>query len=261
MCAATNVELADSHVIPSWAYKRIRNQAGSDPLLNNPNPVRMRGSTAVQLSKQIKEPMLCTDCEQRFGVREDWFRRLTEAEEGALPPLSGLLDPARPTIDHEHSLARVGRLDVSALAYFALSVFWRAHECSKISDFSLERRSADAIRLWLDGNAAPPSSLSLTAYYCEQGYLDRPDLASAFKTPASSGGLSVFVLACMVFVLSETLQPADGHPCLLHSADKALVVAPLPMLAGPLQARVAASEPKGALRRYGDARKAARKSW
>ncbi len=258
MCAAADVELVDSHVIPSWAYKRIRKQASSDPLLNNPNPVRMRGSTAVQLSNQIEEPMLCIDCEQRFGVQENWFKRVTEAEEHALPRLSDLLDPARPMIDHEHSLARAGRLDTDALAYFALSVFWRAHECSKSSDFSLEDRNADAIRLWLDGKAAPPSQISLTAYYCEQGYVDRHDLVSAFKTPASSGGLSVFVIACMVSVLYETRQPTDGHPCLLHSADKALVVAPLSMITGPLGARIATSEAKGALRRYGDARRSAR---
>lgn len=252
LCHAANVALRDSHILPGWAYQRIRQQSARDPHSKNHNPVLVKKDKAVQISTEIKQHMLCDLCEQKLGVRENWFKQITEAT-AALPPLSGLLAPNRVRLS-EYALAGVGRLDVDAFVFFALSVFWRAHECSKTADFRLAPEVAEALRRYLHAGDALPASLALTVYFYEQAFIERPNLMSAFKTPVTTDGLHVFVLSCLTFALWQTAEAVDDRLCLLHSPDKALIVAPTEELAGPLRERTAAAQPKGTLRAYTDAR-------
>lgn len=88
LCQTPNIELRDSHIIPGWAYERIRQQAALDSYSTNKNPLRVKeNGIAVQVSNEIKEYMLCDACEQKFGIQENWFKQLTEPETDGLPLL------------------------------------------------------------------------------------------------------------------------------------------------------------------------------
>src|SRR5690349_15825724 len=75
LCRATDVELHESHIIPSWAYKRARASTSSFP-----DPVRISNGRALQTSRQFKERMLCGPCEQALGVQDNYAATLTYSE-------------------------------------------------------------------------------------------------------------------------------------------------------------------------------------
>src|SRR5207342_2250884 len=92
------------------------------------NPIMITRATAVPISRQIWAYLLCRECEHRFNVGgEQYVMALVDA--GTNFPLLDKLNVALPlqeiTTMAMYSGPAVG-IDVEKLAYFALSVFWRA---------------------------------------------------------------------------------------------------------------------------------------
>ena len=62
LCLKSVVKLEDSHFLSAGIYRRLR-----DLTAKNPNPMLLTPKGAVQTSKQITTPLLCSECEQRFS--------------------------------------------------------------------------------------------------------------------------------------------------------------------------------------------------
>jgi hypothetical protein len=135
LCLKKGAELLESHYMPAALYKAKKLEYGT------------RSGTGL-VAEDIKSPLLCFDCEQRFD-REGESEVLLHIAPKSLKrfPLHEKLRIALPR-DSDASSSRFAGydigLDMDKFAYFALSVLWRA-----------------AVHQWVlfDGNAAPQIAL------------------------------------------------------------------------------------------------------
>lgn len=139
-------ELQESHVIPKWAYKRAR-----DERFTNPNPIIVSDGVAVQHSKQVKEFMLCVECEHKFGRRENYVAGITYQRDERAP----LLDlVGNVVLEHERArLALPGQLNLADLVYFGASVVWRASISRQIPNCGLGEKYEEQFRSFLNDEA------------------------------------------------------------------------------------------------------------
>ena len=113
-----------SHLVPASILAVM-----SEPSLQNPHPVRLAGRFALQKPTQVKDYVLCYECEQRFNRNgEGWFAPVV-ARMGSFP-LRDTLKGLRPLKQDADSALFSGLtipgFDIGKLEYFALSIFWRA---------------------------------------------------------------------------------------------------------------------------------------
>jgi hypothetical protein len=125
LCLRHVDKLEDSHFLPAGIYRILR-----DDKEKNPNPYLLTGKTAVQIQRQMKAPLLCSDCEQRFNkFGEDWVLKHCLQKDGSFP-LASILATRTPDVSVQTTMrlycaSKIPEIDVSALAYFATSIFWR----------------------------------------------------------------------------------------------------------------------------------------
>src|SRR5213593_1799201 len=91
-----HAELRDSHLIPKSVYKLLRNEA-----FTNPNPYILGRESGGQKSTQIRQYLLCQDCEQRFSARgESWVIANCWRGEGRFP-IQEVLEQSTPIIAND----------------------------------------------------------------------------------------------------------------------------------------------------------------
>jgi hypothetical protein len=120
-------ELHASHLLAAGFYRLARTPADV-----NPNPIVATASVAIKSSREIKSPLLCLECEERFSRHgEEWI--LTNCLRGPSEfCLQAALIQQQPIyVDpHETFAVLAGNstpgVNCDQLAYFAASVFWRA---------------------------------------------------------------------------------------------------------------------------------------
>jgi len=127
LCDA-NAPLINGHIIPAWSYRRASVDS-SDGL------VHLKGESAAIMSKQLREYMLCNQCEQVFSVWENYASSMAVQEDRTFPWLSG--SPVLAAVGDDKYVDS-SNLDADALCRFAASVIWRA---------SVSRRACP--KLWL----------------------------------------------------------------------------------------------------------------
>jgi len=168
LCLKTK-ELRKSHFIGAGAYRMANRRGGA---------VVMTPLLFVGTDSQIQEYVLCGDCEQLFSQRgEDYVTPLLCQDDKRFPLLE-ILGKDTPVFRGKNhgdrfSGARVG-LDVEKIAYYGLSMFWRAAvhawntkikgqvtQLCKLSPDDLE-----SIRKYLLGEAAWPSGIVLQVTVC-----------------------------------------------------------------------------------------------
>jgi len=120
-----NRPLCDSHLIPAAIYKLIRSAT-----VTPADPLVITQDTTFTSSKQASDYLLCTECEDRFRRSgEDWVIRHCYRM-GVGFTLRDLVLAARLLDDGDlaklYSTQSNPAINADALAYFALSVFWRA---------------------------------------------------------------------------------------------------------------------------------------
>ena len=122
LCLQTK-DLQDSHLIPRAMYSYIRTSAKK-----NPNPVIVGRDVTATTSKQGSDYVLCSDCEQLLNRNgESWMLR--QVWDGKRFPLLDRLSLAHRDYTFQEALVFSGNavgIDTDKLAYFGLSVFWRA---------------------------------------------------------------------------------------------------------------------------------------
>ena len=119
-------DLQNSHLMPASLYKKSR-----IPSTSNPNPTLVTEKGSKQTSRQIRNFVLCHDCEQLFSKNGESYV-MTQVFDGKSKkfPLLDTLQATAPTWGGPefvgYELAATPDLDREKLGYFALSVFWRA---------------------------------------------------------------------------------------------------------------------------------------
>ena len=115
----------ESHLLPAQVYRLLRAKGQ-----RNPNPILISGSKVVTTSRQLQQPLLCPDCEDRFNNRgERWVLASAFTEHGTFT-LRDLLLQAQPLHKTDRlvviAASQITGIDCAQLGYFAASVFWRA---------------------------------------------------------------------------------------------------------------------------------------
>jgi hypothetical protein len=119
-------DLQNSHLMPASLYKKSR-----IPSTSNPNPTLVTEKGSKQISRQIRNFVLCHDCEQLFSKNGESYV-MTQVFDGKSRkfPLLDTLQATAPTWGGPelvgYELGATPDLDREKLGYFALSVFWRA---------------------------------------------------------------------------------------------------------------------------------------
>lgn len=118
------MNLRESHFIPAGIYRILRGDVEK-----NPNPWLLTDRSAVQTSRQMTAYLLCGDCEQLFSTNgERWVLANCLKRDGTFP-LRTLLASKTPAASSPETqvyyAAAIPEVNVSALGYFALSIFWR----------------------------------------------------------------------------------------------------------------------------------------
>jgi hypothetical protein len=166
LCKEEN-ELRDSHYIGAALY-RISHKRGG-PVVGTPE-------LFIGIDNQVHDYLLCSDCEQLFDKNgEDYVAPLVKQGEKNFPLLE-MFDNKKPfgTGPHHGDAFRssdVG-VDITKLAYYALSMFWRAsvHEWKTLNGQTtcchLAAHAEEAIRMFLRGEPGWPEGIVLEVTVC-----------------------------------------------------------------------------------------------
>ena len=105
ICELHNEEatLCDSHIIPKFVYKWIKE--------SGPGRLRQMGKLNIPLQDGFTKKMLCKDCEDRFSLKEKWFK------ENVFIPY---LEDKTLIVKNDEQLK-----------YFVVSVLWRINKLFK----------------------------------------------------------------------------------------------------------------------------------
>src|SRR6185312_3596605 len=202
LCLRDGVRLQDSHFIPAGLYRVLR-----DDKAKNPHPWLLTPNYAVQSSRQIKAHLLCEGCEQKFSG-ERWVLANCIRRDGSFP-LESLLRSKTPVASSPRTrvyyAAQVPEINTRAIAYFAVSMFWRGSIHHWKDDGSVPYDLGpfqEQFRAYLDNSAGFPRDCALLVAirtgkevnrvtFAPIG--ERKDSCHAYKFPMPGLGLSVAV--------------------------------------------------------------------
>jgi hypothetical protein len=152
--------------MPAGLYRLQR-----DPTQKNPNPIVISPKVTKQTSEQMAQPLLCGECEERFSKNGESYvlRRLSNRVRF---PLLDRLNVA--WADYEtpklsmHRGEGVG-LDMDKIAYFALSILWRASARpwktldGQTTQIVLDPKYQEILRQYLLGEIPLPNDIVVMA--------------------------------------------------------------------------------------------------
>jgi hypothetical protein len=219
--------------MPKWAYRRARDFSGA---YRSGDPIRIQDGAALQTSAQLKEYMLCFDCEQHFCRDEDYVARLAFQEDQTL----GLTKFIREDEVLSRGLLMLGgvrcravpisRLDCQAIARFAASVFWRAHVAQKhrLESLRLWKDQVEALRLFAWGKRRLPDRMCLGLLVPVDGAFTFTGVMSgALFTPTTSrrgeNSFHQFMAGGLLFAFTTGAQSTPRLCLACGSAPHALI--------------------------------------
>jgi len=226
LCLQTRV-LQDSHLLPKALYRMSRWEGTP-----NPNPMRVSARGQVQTSRQIKDFLLCGNCEQRLCANgESYTMSQVNRKEGfallrTLESSSNKRSAAGFTFYYETSALGIER---GKLAYFALSVFWRAsvhlwnRQERKAPMISLGKYE-EPIREYLLGTKPFPSDVAVLLFVCTDYFSQ-----NMFYEPSKGNDLDPTTWTFQVRGLNFFLSCRDGMPeqltdaCLVNGSRQMIV--------------------------------------
>lgn len=164
LCLAEK-DLCVSHLLPAAFYRRLRDNTSV-----NPNPVLINSTYSVQSSLQVTDHLLCENCEHLLSHNGEQYV-IASAFDGQNFPLQEALSKLKPAVSGPKiqavACASVPSVDVDQLAYFALSVFWRAgaHEWhakgGTTISIHLGRQYEEEFRVYLLGGSGFPGKAAI----------------------------------------------------------------------------------------------------
>lgn len=118
----SDAELQDSHLLPKAAYRILQKSDGEPPVI-------FKRTISMHTNDQIKDYVLCYNCEQRFNDHgERWVMEHCFRNENSFR-LKELVESSKPLMETPikvYSAAGIPDVNVDKLTYFATSILWRA---------------------------------------------------------------------------------------------------------------------------------------
>lgn len=231
LCREPNSRLQRSHMYPAASYKRMRN-----PSAKNQEPVLVNATAALQVSSQAQDYFLCWDCEQRLRANgEDWVMKNCWHVDGTFPLQSCLENYSADAVQFaanmmtplmkKYSASKIRELDAKKLAYFGVSVFWRAsaHQWpGKRMPKGLLGNYEEGLRPYLLGEQDLPMNAAL---WVAVPMSNDPSYCCTVIEPARGGpqpGSSIFARFYFLgigfqFFVGDNLDRRYTNQCLFHS--------------------------------------------
>ena len=220
-------DLQDSHLLPSAVWRRL-NEPG--PKLHP--PILMTEKVALTTSQQIHDYVLCRDCEQLLNKNGEHYTISQMHGKRGFPllrRLRGAQAIASAGTVRSYCGAAIG-VDTEKLAYFGLSVVWRAgaHEWkNSYSDkptYSIDLGPfLEPMRRYLLGTASFPSNISVNVQVASDAQSQR----SAY-TPSWAVGARCPVVGFLVcgihfaVAMGNPLPPEYLQTCCYNSPEKVI---------------------------------------
>jgi hypothetical protein len=155
--------LQASHFLPAGIFKSLL-----QPAVQSPHPYFMSPTQTRETSQQMKDFLLCADCEQRFGKNGERWVLSQMSRDSGFPLQEKLLKttPIRSIAGlTTYAGGSIPEIDVDKLEYFALSVFWRAavHSWIPVLGDAYERLELgpyrESLRQFLVGSGPFPANV------------------------------------------------------------------------------------------------------
>jgi len=157
LCLNPSANLRQSHYLPKGLYRLLRDEKSP-----NPNPVLLTERLAVSTSKQLTPYLLCGLCEKRLSDNgENWvLQHCPRRGSFTLATILDAVSPSEVSSDTRVYLAGgIPKIDTAALAYFAISIFWRGsiHAWNQVGAISgkLMQSASTSGRPSIGGAATP----------------------------------------------------------------------------------------------------------
>jgi hypothetical protein len=209
-----------SHLVPRGVYEII---LSADP--SQKAPIMMTDRITVMKHQQMKDYLLCTRCEGRFSEGGEKYVQTLMCKPTGFKLLERLKVAAPMSFSAEgvegkvYAGTEIG-LDMDRLAYFAVSIFWRAgaHEwtsrLTRKANYSIDLGdSLNSIGAYLLGGTYPEGmALVITAAtdFLSQGYAFMP--APTVGLPVTAFGLLTCGIHFGLF-LQRPLSPFYARLC------------------------------------------------
>lgn len=227
LCWRSPLRRQDSHLVPQWSYKRIREAGGSKP-----DPVVIQDGRAHPTSQQLKEHMLCYECEQRFSPDERYLSNLSYQLDGSVPFLQEIL-PLQPAEDGWMVTTPAPSLEVDRIVRFASICLWRCHSSSQVANCELGEKYGDAFRRFLNEETPFPAQASLTIIVPHNTKMPGlPRLGRLFTTPYTekrNGYHAHRLLLCGLqfeFAVGNRIPDLFREFCIVRGSPRYVIVGP-----------------------------------
>jgi len=223
-------ELCDSHLMPQGFYWRVLGEDERNPIL-----ITERGSR--ESSIQVRDYVLCRECEERFDQRGENYALKMVGNRERFPLLENL-ESIKPSFEQKEWRAYYQRdtpgIDRDALKYFALSVFWRAsvhtwrsaERGGKPVHIELGAQNNEALRRYLLDEGPVPTTMTLFFVVCtdqfSQGSFYLPTFSRKKDFTWSYG-----FAACGYFfdlVVGKGQGRERTSICFMHSPERVICV-------------------------------------
>jgi len=166
LCQREGQELQESHLLPAGMYRRLLSED------KNPHPILITRAGSRSSSEQITDNVLCRDCESRFGRLGENYALRCAADSRRFRLLEELeaITPSRSDKEFRgYKVADTTNIKRDELAYFALSVFWRAavhrwpeaNGSGRTDRIVLGAENVESLRRFLLGEQPVPSTMAL----------------------------------------------------------------------------------------------------
>ena len=195
--------LCESHLLPRGVYVRSRGPDDTLPLI-----VSAKGEHQSQ--HQYKQYLLCEPCEQRFSENGEKYVLELMSDRNLKFRLLNILKRCPVTVEgtlwSQYSAQHTPEIDRVKLAYFGISVFWRASVASwkdanglPESRIDLGKKYGEEIRRYLLGETEIPKLAFLTVYVCSDADSARRSFAPANNGKTNVGKITGFLVRGIEF--------------------------------------------------------------
>ena len=198
-------------MLPAWTYRRIASVDG------DPNSIVMlTNGTAHRGGKHLTEYMLCSDCEQRIGIWENYVGGAALQKDDTFPGLEATT-PLIGSRNDATSIVDGSALNKDAVCRFAASVIWRASKSQKFHRVKLGKYE-DEIAAYLLNDAAPLpafASLILTMFPIRGGLMTDHCVTAPYSWRRGTIHVHLFAMCGLSFRLAigGVLPATFEHLC------------------------------------------------
>lgn len=228
LCLTENVRLLESHLLAAGFYRRILSTQ------SNPHPLLISQKGMRSSSDQVRDNVLCEDCERLFAKNGENYALRVAADRRGFKLLDELtrcgLTRGRLEDSRWSEISSSPEVKRDDLAYFALSVFWRAaidrwpdpEDPTRTIKIELGPSNTELLRRYLLGEAALPPTVNLT-FYVLTDRLSQATIYLPGRTSKIGARWGYGFVACgfmFNLFLGKKADPAASRVCLMQSPQR-----------------------------------------